>query len=498
MSTQVKVGLFTLFALAGIVAVYYMLSNFQHTGYQMAVHFQNTNGLQVGSAVQLAGVDVGAVTDIQLLPDQTAAVICNINEKNTIYRESTFIITTTLTGQSSVQIYPPKNLADATPLPHRILPEEQMPNGTLPPSLADLAAAGQARLKELDVTLGVVNRELPQIAEKFNLLAVHSDALVVHTDTTLQELAGELNATIGQVDRVIAVGGQNLIGVTQDVHGLVAANRTQLNEIIRNLAATSASAQTSMKALAQITSDPSLKRSLISTASNVADATAQLKAIAGDIHGITGDPRVQSNLRGAVGNLASAIARADDLLSNFSSAQDGSAGAPAQTNPAPTVSPGPNVSPEPNGSARQPQLVRRRGGGFVLATAQVRETWSNAGGGPASDVAITLLPRLPMHATIGADDLGYSTKYDLLIDSARSSGLTLSGGILYSTLGFKAVVDPNGVLGIDARVYDPKHPKFDLYGQLRLSQRLQLFYGERNIFFGNGTRTPSFGLQVKT
>jgi ABC-type transporter Mla subunit MlaD len=498
-SNQVKVGLFTLFALAGIVAVYYMLSNFQHTGYQMAVHFQNTNGLQIGSAVQLAGVDVGAVTDIQLLPDQTAAVICNINEKNTIYRESAFVITTTLTGQSSVQIFPPKNLADATPLPHRILPEEQMPNGTLPPSLADLASAGQARLKELDVTLAVVNRELPHIVGEFNLLALHSDALVVHTDETLQQLAGELNATIGQVDRVVAVGGQNLIGVTQDVHGLVSSNRTELNEMIRNLAATSASAQQSMKALAEITSDPSLKQSLLSTAANVADATAQLKAIAGDIHSITGDPNVQSNLRGAVGNLATAIARADDLLSNFSSAQGGTQGSPGQTLPAPSGSPAPYGSPGPNGSPAPPQFVRRRGGGgFVLATAQVRETWSNAGGGPASDVAITLLPRLPMHATIGADDLGYSTKYDFLIDSARSSGLTLSGGILYSTLGVKAVVDPNGLLAVDARVYDPKHPKFDLYGQLRLSQRLQLFYGERNIFFGNGTRTPSFGFQVKT
>jgi len=497
-SSQVKVGLFTLFALAGIVAVYYMLSNFQHTGYQMAVHFQNTNGLQIGSAVQLAGVDVGAVTDIQLLPDQTAAVICNVNDKNTIYRESQFVITTTLTGQSSVQIYPPKNLADATPLPHRILPEEQMPNGTLPPSLADLASAGQARLKELDVTLAVVNRELPRIVRTFNELALHSDALVIHTDATLQQLAGELNATIAQVDQVIAVGGQNLVGVSQDVRGLVASNRTQLNEMIRNLAATSASAQQSMKALAEITSDPSLKKSLLSTAANVADATAQLKAIAGDIHSITGDPRVQSNLRGAVGNLATAIARADDLLGNFSAAQPGGEGPPRQGLPAPLGSPGPNASPGPNGPALPPQLMRRRGGGFVLATAQVRETWSNAGGGPASDVAITLLPRLPMHATIGADDLGYSTKYDLLIDSARSSGLTLSGGILYSTLGFKAVVDPNGLLGIDARVYDPKHPKFDLYGQVRLSQRLQLFYGERNIFFGNGTRTPSFGLQVKT
>ncbi len=487
MSNQVRVGLFTLFALAGVVAVYYLLSNYQHTGYQIAVHFENTAGLQIGSAVQLAGVDVGEVTDVRLLPDQTAAVICNINPQNTIFRESKFVITTTLTGQSSVQVYPPKDLADATPLPRQILPEQQMPEGTLPPSLADLAAAGQARIKELDLTLGIVNRELPQIAEKFNSLAGHSDELILHTDTTLRELSGELTSTVLQLNRVIAIGGQNFIGVTQDVHSLVVSNRQQLGETIQNLAKTSASVQQSMAALAQITSDPSLKQNMLATVSNVADATAQLKAIASDIHSITGDPQVQSRLRGAIDNLSSAIARADGMLSLFSSSQ----GAPQTQSGQP--------APAPSGSPMPPQLLQRRAGAALsLATAQIRETWSNAGGGPSSDVAITLLPRLPMHATIGADDLGYDTKYDLLVDSTKSSGLTLSGGILYSTLGVKAVVDPNGALGLDARLYDPKHPKFDLYGQLRLNERLQLFYGERNLLFGSGTRTPSFGLQIKT
>lgn len=491
MSTQVKVGLFTLFALAGVFAVYYVLENFQHSGYQIGVHFENTAGLQVGSAVQLAGVDVGVVTDIRLLPDQTAAVICNINEHNTIYRESRFIITTTLTGQSSVQIYPPKILADATPLPRQILPEQQMPVGYLPPTLADLAAAGQQRIKELDITLGIVNRELPQIAEKFNALAGHSDALIIHTDATLQELAAELNSTIAQVDRVVAVGGANLVGVSQDVHGLVSSNRKQLDATIKNLAETSSSVQKSMAALADLTSDPKLKQNLLDTAANVADATKQLKDIASDIHGITGDPSVQGNLRSSISNLAVAISRADDILAQFSSEQNGSEGSPVQTGPVPI----------PGSSAAPPaQLAshHRSGLGFGLATTQIRETWTNAGGGPDSDVAITLLPRRSVHATIGANDLGYNTTYNLLVDTSPSSSVTFSTGILYSTLGVKAVLYPNGPFALDARLYDPKNPKLDAYGQIRLNERLQLFYGERNIFNSNGPRTPSFGFQLKT
>jgi hypothetical protein len=110
---------------------------------------------------------------------------------------------------------------------------------------------------------------------------------------------------------------------------------------------------------------------------------------------------------------------------------------------------------------------------------------------------LTLLPSLGSHVTIGANDLGYNTTYNALFDTSRSPRLTVSGGILYSTLGVKAVINPRGVFALDARLYDAKHPKFDIYGNLRLSERLRLFYGERNALLNSGPRLPSFGLELK-
>ena len=499
MSSQVRVGIFTILALAGVVAVYWTLENYKHTGYEIGVHFKNTAGLQEGSAVQLAGVDVGVVSAIRLLPDQTAAVICNIHEGNTIFRQSTFVITTTLTGQSSVQIYPPKDLASATALPQEVQEEALMPEGTLPPTLADLATEGEARIKALDITLATVNRELPRITGAFYSVATHTDQLVRHTDETLRLMSGELEATVTDLNRVIVTSGANLQQLSASTNAIVNHNHARIDVMLANLTATSTSVRQSMESIASITADPSLKKSLIDTAANVAAATEQLKAIATDVHGLTGDPQVQQNLRGAVNNLSSAIAKANQLLSAFAGGSDE---APVERgSPVPTV-PGASPAPVVPGASSAPvagqsSAYHRARSSLTLLQTSIRETWGNTGGGPSSDVTITLLPRRGTHATFGANDLGYHTTYNLLVDSARWPGLTLSGGVLYSTLGLKAVVDPNGLFGLDARLYDPKHPKFDVYGNLRLNDRLRFFYGERNALFNSGSRTPSFGFELK-
>ena len=498
MSSYVRVGIFTILALAGAVAVYYLLEHSKHAGYDIGVHFQNTAGLQTGSAVQLAGVDVGVVSDVRLLPDQTAVVICNINNANDIYRESKFVITTTLTGQSSVQIYPPKDLSTATKLPHSIEAEAEMPEGTLPPSLADLASEGQSRLHSLDATIAKVNHELPKITETFYQVASHTDRLILHADDTLVRLSGQLESTVADLNAVIVTSGGNLRELTSNTNGMLAENRKHIDLMLDNLSATSGSVRDAMQNIASITDDPSLKKNLLATAASIAQAADQIKAIATDVHGITGDPAVQSNLKGAIGSLSSAIAKANVLMGNFSDDSANGTERGPQSLSSPEPGPGPTGSTGANSSvAAQSSAYHRARHAIALMQTSIRETWGTAGGGPASDVNLTLLPSLHTHATIGANDLGYNTTYNLLVDTNRYRGLTLSGGILYSTLGVKAVVNPNGPFGLDARLYDAKHPKFDIYGNLRLSERLQLFYGERNALFNSAQRMPSFGLELK-
>jgi hypothetical protein len=257
-----------------------------------------------------------------------------------------------------------------------------------------------------------------------------------------------------------------------------------------------------MQTISQITADPSVKANLIQTTANIKDSSEKLKEIAADIESLTGDPQVQGRLRGAVYDLSSAIAKANDVLGGFSGAQAheeppaprGSVPPhPVPTNPG--TSPGALVPNPGTGIAGNVAPEHRRGFSFSnLTELQVRETWGTHGGGPNSDLNLVVLPRAPTHLTAGANDLGYHTTYNFLIDTAVSPRLQYSLGVIYSNLGMKTVYRPLGPVGLDARLYDPRHPKLDLYGDVRLTRRLQLFYGERSLFGAN--KLPSFGFQV--
>jgi hypothetical protein len=332
----------------------------------------------------------------------------------------------------------------------------------------------------------VVNQELPKLARKFGLAADHTDALIVHADASLKQLTAQLTTTVAELQSTVATTGRNFNQLSGNLNGLVSENRGRLADLVRDLAKTADNLNKTMEGVASIARDPVLHSSLVGTAQNVQDATAKLKAIATDIQSITGDPKTQADLKGTIANLDAATAKANDILGGFSSAS------------ATNASPAPHSSQPPGYPAPVPPQSSRRG--FFsqpVAQAQVRETWSNRGGGPASDLNVVLLPGAATHLSFGANDLGYSTTYSFLIDKgSTSTNFQIGAGVLYSKLGLATLFRPfGGPLGIDMRAYDPKHPTLDLYGDLRLAERLQLFYGERSIW-GTGARTPSFGIQV--
>ena len=495
MTTRARVGIFTLLALAGVFATYYFITNFalRHTGYQIGVHFRDVGGLQEGSTVLLSGVQIGEVTSVQLLEDQTVDVICTINPGNVIYRDSTFVVAITITGATTLVITPPKVKTVAEVLPQQPLPIAQQPWGTLPPTLTDLVSAGQEQLKNFSKTMNVVNRELPALARRFSSIAGHADTLVLHADSTLLGLSGQLQTTVALLNETIGTSGRNVDQLTGNMNQLIGENRQRFNALIDNLAKTSDNLNKTMAGVASIAQDPLLHQSLVGTVQNVQAATAKLKAIATELESVTGDPKTQSELRGTISNLQGVTDKANAILGTFVTSEQNEQNASPQ--PAASGSPGPAPSP-------RARAVRRGLFSQPLVQAQVRETWSNRGGGPASDLNVVLLPSAPTHVTIGSNDLGYNTTYNLLVNKNASPNLQVGAGVLYSKLGLAALFRPFGSpLGIDARLYDPRHPTLDLYGDIRLTERLDLFYGERSLWSpttrGTNSGVPSFGIQVK-
>lgn len=499
MSTQARVGIFTLLALAGVFAAYYFITNYalSHNGYQIGIRFHDVGGLQDGSTVLLSGVAVGEVTGVDLLPDQTVEVTCTINKGVVIYRDSLFVVAITITGATTLTIEPPLTRQAALILPAQVLPVDEQPWGTLPPTLTDLISAGQEQLKNFSRTMAVVNRELPALATKFSLVATHTDTLIQDADVSLSTLTDEMQTTVAELNSTIGTSGRNIDELTGNLNGLVSEDRPRLQLLVDRLSSTAENLNKTMAGIASIAQDPLLHDSLIGTVQNVEGATAKLKAMATELEAVTGDPKTESELKQTVANLASVTAKADSILGQFTTA-DGDSSAPGPVVGSPLPIGATPVPGGPSGATPRPRL--NFGGGIFsqpLAQAQIRETWSDHGGGPASDLDLILLPGAKTHLTVGANDLGYSTTYDFLLDR-NTKDLQLGAGVLYSKLGIAALFRPFGsTVGIDARLYDPKHPTLDLYGDLRLSERLQLFYGERYLWNNTKTKTPSFGLQIK-
>jgi len=489
-----RAGVFAMLALAAIIAVYLVLSHFvmRHNSYTIAVHFRNVAGLQEGSNVQLAGVTVGTVNELRLLPDQTVTAVCSIEPKTKIFRQSQFLVTSTLTGAATLSVTPPRDLSTATLIASGVPPEGQQPWGGVPPSFNDLIAEIQPRIKELDRTLAVVDQQLPKLATRFNVLAGHTDELVADSDATLRNLSSQLSITLASLNSVVGSSSRNIDQLTGTMNATLAENRGKIDRLTSNLADAAANLNQTMGTLASVAKDPQFKGNLLQTTANLKDASEKVKKIAGDIESITGDPQVQSNLKGAVYDLSSAIAKANDMLGGFS---DATAHGPA---------PAATAAPNPSGSAPRPRAGLRVFSTAPLLQTQIRETWSSNGlrAGPQSDINFVLLPGGRTHVTVGANDLGYNTSYNLTLDRRLSPKLQVSGGILYSNLGVRALLRPIAPLGIDARLYDARHPKFDLYGDVKLFKRLQLFYGQRNIFnapnrFGPTTSSPAFGFEAQ-
>ncbi len=97
MSSESKVGLFTIIGLIFLGMSLYLLGNFSITNeYQINVEFTDVSGLPDKSIVRLSGVEVGKVRDIKILNGKVIAVL-GIMDDVVVYRDAEFSI-----GSSSV------------------------------------------------------------------------------------------------------------------------------------------------------------------------------------------------------------------------------------------------------------------------------------------------------------------------------------------------------------------------------------------------------------
>jgi ABC-type transporter Mla subunit MlaD len=539
MSRQAIVGLFTLFGLVALFAACLFLANIGTGGrYQTAVHFKSAAGLHKGALVYESGVIVGVVDQTRLLPeDFTVDIVMAINNGVDIPRDSRFLIAAPLTGDATVEIVPPPapprpaGLVGPTPvpqtvalLPRQVLPIEQQPQGTNPATINDLLEQGQGEVHRLDRMLAQLEVSEPKLLSTLQSALNNANDLTSQGSKRLYHLADRLDTLTLTLQVALQAGGKNLVDLTGVLDETARRNSSNVDTMLSMLSKSSVALNQTIDQVRDLASNPQVHQNLLDTTKGLAQTATTIGQMTQDLRTVTGNPQTQAQLRDTIANTDAATQKLNSLLHSLGATSNVYGVDPGAT-PAPggssgprgggvsggTISGGtPNAATSPT-VATTPENFKSRISAVArnLIAIQLRlselDTYNpnsisqpllrTSMRGPQTDVNAFILPYGKTSLFVGANDIGtQQTSWNVAVKENIAPHLYIGGGVLYSNLGAMVQYNP-GVLGFEARLYDPQFPTLDAYGNINLTKGVQLFGGERDITH-SGRRTV-FGLQLQ-
>jgi ABC-type transporter Mla subunit MlaD len=542
MNRQAIVGLFTLVGLLALFALFLFIQNVGTGGrYLTAVHFKSAAGLHKGALVYESGVIVGVVDQTKLLPeDFTVDVIMAINNSVDVPRNSRFLIAAPLTGDATVEIVPPPptprpvGLVGPTPapnavalLPREVLPIEQQPAGINPATLGDLLEQGQGEVHRLDRMLATLEESEPKLLSTLQATLNNANDLTSTGSKRLYALADKLDALTSTLQVALDAGSKNLVDMTGQLDNTVKRNSSNVDQMLSSLSKASVALNQTIDQVRDLASNPAVHQNLIDTTKGLAQTATTIGQMTQDLRSVTGNPQTQAQLRDTIANTDAATQKLNSLLRQFGGQSSvygvdaGATPAPGGTGPKGGPAPGGGVSggklsDVPNAASSPtagtiPQNFKSRLGAVAhnLLAIQLRLSELDArpaGGsgahlldttrrGPQTDVNAFILPAGKTSLFVGANDIGSpQATANVAVKESLGNHFYVGGGVLYSTLGAMMQYNP-GVLGLEARVYDPSFPTVDGYANLNIAKGVQLFGGERDIT--HTARRTVFGLQLQ-
>ena len=512
MSNQARVGLFTLIGLFVLIYVFYVVADLgSRRGYQIGVHFSNVAGLKTGGYVMQQGVIIGNVANVTLLPDYTVEVTLNIGRQYDIPSNAEFIIQSPITGDPYLNIRlprRPRSTPPAPPLPHEILPLAQQPEGKAPVTLADLVATGQSEAERIDRMLADIERREPQIIDQLEQSASNVNALTGQMRGTIGDLATRSNAMASQLQENLGTLSQNLVAMSATLRSTVDAKSGKIAQIVDNLNAISESLMKSADSVQKLAADPRMHDNVIQTTTELKNTAHSIAGIAEDLHQLTDNPQTQAQLHDTVANIDASAQRMASILAKFGG-RSSVYGVDAGATPVPPRTPAPPVPGSPSRGGSSTKAPQETSSGHLLGNlfavklrfSELSKTNRSSfdtpvlsrDRGPQSDLDLWFAPDGSTSLELGANDIGGYTTVNAAVFKRVSSRAHLGGGVFYSRLGVAGSADA-GPFGLDALLYDLRHPTLDLYGRVKVMRGLSGFIGERDIL--GGDRRPVFGLEL--
>jgi len=295
MTSEAKVGAFTIAALALLAFIAIHLTGFQldgDKGYAIDVMFDQAQGLRAGSGVRYAGVDVGTVQAVNA-DGRGARISLKINEGTKIPQHSVFSISSDgLMGEKFISISPGKE-NDGTFIEPGVLVF-----GSAGHDVGQMMAKATQTLEETQKLVQSLNDILGNPAVKTSL---------VQSALNLKDLTGNLNELTLLLQRMAVNNEQDLRSLVQNLNvmsGSLVSAADGVDQLIHDF---SGNGQTAANLRLAVT--------------NLTSTSQRIEHMAANLEPVVADPQTAADLRVILQNTKNVTARADSMLEKVSSIQ---------------------------------------------------------------------------------------------------------------------------------------------------------------------------------
>jgi phospholipid/cholesterol/gamma-HCH transport system substrate-binding protein len=253
---ELKIGLAAIFALAMAGLLIFLLSGeggFFWQRYGVKTVFTNIAGLKPGAPVRVAGVEVGAVTDVQFIGDRVE-VLMEVSKEMQPRITSSSVASlgqVSLLGEAAVDI---TSSSQGAPVPEW----GYVRSGPAAGSLTDVAEKASAGIDQLSGLLGDIRSGKGTVGRLFTEDTLHSelDALL----TAYEQVARNLNNPNGSIGRL-----------TRDP-----TMAKSLEGSLQNLEAVTARIRAGEGSIGKLLNDDAMAKSVTSLTANLDAATGRM------------------------------------------------------------------------------------------------------------------------------------------------------------------------------------------------------------------------------
>ena len=290
-SQKIQLGIFVIIGTLVFLAAIYFVGNkqnmFGNTSNLKAV-FANVNGLQPGNNVRYAGIDIGTVTEIEMINDTTININMLIDNKIMHHIQKNAVATISsdgLVGNMIVNIIPGKGVA------------KKVENGDVIQSYSRIGTDAMLEtLNETNKNAALLTADLLKITNEINQgkgtvgTLLKDSVMSRDLKETIHNLKETSLGTVKSIDNlnhlILSLNQKdNVIGVLNDKDVAVKMKNiitnlekssAEIDKVVTNLNATVVNIKDGKGALNYLSNDENLVKKIDSTMTNLNDASTKL------------------------------------------------------------------------------------------------------------------------------------------------------------------------------------------------------------------------------